>query len=89
MSEVGCITLHFCGWRITDFTDVTDRRPLPSPAIGEHPMSKFENSEAVAVVLEPDRTGPSGYTQPELDAARLDAARLGYGVGLRPARARA
>jgi hypothetical protein len=52
-------------------------------------MSKFENSEAVAVVLEPDRTGPSGYTQPELDAARLDAARLGYGVGLRPARARA
>ena len=32
-----------------------------------------------------NRIGPSGYKQAELNAARIDAARLGYGVGLRPA----
>jgi hypothetical protein len=52
-------------------------------------MSKLTPLEmAVVLEREPDRIGPSGYTQAELDAARLDAARLGYGVGLRPARVR-
>jgi hypothetical protein len=35
-----------------------------------------------------DRIGPSGYRQAELNAARLEAAALGYGLKLRPARAR-
>jgi hypothetical protein len=54
-------------------------------------LDKMTPAAEMAVVLEPEtnRIGPSGYTQAELDAARLDAARLGYGLGLRPARTRA
>jgi hypothetical protein len=36
---------------------------------------------------EAERIGPSFYTQGDLDAARLAAAALGYGIGLRPGRA--
>jgi hypothetical protein len=46
-------------------------------------------AEPVVLELESKRIGPAGYSQAELDAARLEAARLGYGLGLRPARARA
>lgn len=52
-------------------------------------MTPLEAEAVVVQEREPDRIGPRGYKQAELNAARLEAACLGYGLGLRPARVRA
>ena len=55
----------------------------PRPDKAAVPMTTLVSTPSEAE----DRIGPSFYSQADLDAARRAAEQLGYGIGLKPARA--
>ena len=56
----------------------------PRPDKAAVPMTTLVSTPSEAE----DRIGPSFYSQADLDAARRAAEQLGYGIGLKPARAK-
>jgi hypothetical protein len=56
----------------------------PRPDKAAVPMTTLVSTPSEAE----DRIGPSFYSQADLDAARRASEQLGYGIGLKPARAK-